>query len=107
MPEIKHEENVGLLNSAAFHGHLQADLIRARAVACAREMLLVESVEQGDAEGVFAAVDEDGNGVVDVRELSHALAKWLLLVASPEAPLSVGKDLAMDMFIIFDADPIK
>jgi hypothetical protein len=54
---------------------LQAELIRARGIACARELLLVQSVEDGGTEEIFAAIDADGNGTVDVRELTHALAR--------------------------------
>lgn len=87
--------------------HVQSDLIEARGIACARELLLVNSVDEGNTDEVFDEADADASGAVDVRELAHALAKWLLLVTSPEAPLAVAKKLAMDLFIIFDTDPIK
>lgn len=86
---------------------MQEELIQARGIACAREVILVQSVDEGNAEDVFNKADEDAGGSMDVRELAHAVAKWLLLVASPQAPLAVAKNLAMDFFILFNEDPLK
>jgi hypothetical protein len=87
--------------------HVQGSQIEARGIACAQELLLIQSVEQGDTEGVFAAVDTDGNARVDLRELATALAKWTLLVTKPESPLAAAKNLALDLYMIFDVDPLE
>lgn len=86
---------------------MQGSQIEARGIACAREMLLIQSVEEGDTEGVFAAVDTDGNARVDMRELATALAKWTLLVTKPESPLAAAKNLALDLYMIFNVDPLE
>ncbi|KAK9908070.1 hypothetical protein WJX75_002406 [Coccomyxa subellipsoidea] len=92
------------------HDNQHQDLgsqIEARGIACAREMLLIQTVEEGDTEGVFTAVDTDGNARVDLRELATALAKWTLLVTKPESPLAAAKNLALDLYMIFNVDPLE
>ncbi|BDA45131.1 hypothetical protein COCOBI_06-6110 [Coccomyxa sp. Obi] len=81
--------------------------IEARGIACARELLLIQSVEDVDTEGVFNAVDSNGNALIDLRELANALSKWTLLVATPDAPLGAAKNLALDLYLIFGVDPLQ
>ncbi len=71
--------------------------------------MLIESVEGADTEAVFKAVDTDLNARVDLRELATALAKWMLALFSttPDAPLATAKNLALDLYIIFDVDPLQ
>ncbi len=87
--------------------HAQASQIEARGIACARELMLIQTVDDGDTEGVFNAVDADGNARVDLRELALALSKWTLLVTRPESPLAAAKNLALDLFMIFGVDPLE
>ena len=57
-----------------------------------------------------AQVDSNGDGLVDLRELTTALSKWLALVAWPGSrdllhPFATARDIALDFFIAMKQDP--
>ena len=57
-----------------------------------------------------AQVDSNKDGVVDLRELTTALSKWLALIAYPGSrdlmhPFATARDIALDFFIATKQDP--
>ena len=57
-----------------------------------------------------AQVDSNGDGLVDLRELTTALSKWLALLAWPGSrdllhPFATARDIALDFFIAMKQDP--
>lgn len=57
-----------------------------------------------------AQVDSNSDGLVDLRELSTALSKWLALIAYPGSrdllhPFATARDIALDFFIAMKHDP--
>ena len=57
-------------------------------------------------------VDSKGDGVVDLKELTTALSKWMALVAYPGSrdlihPFASARDIALDFCIAMKLDPRK
>ena len=57
-------------------------------------------------------VDSKGDGVVDLKELTTALSKWMALVAYPGSrdlihPFATARDIALDFYIAIKQDPRK
>lgn len=55
-------------------------------------------------------VDSNEDGLVDLKELSTAMSKWLALVAYPGSrdllqPFATARDIALDFFIATNQDP--
>ena len=55
-------------------------------------------------------MDSNENGLVDLRELSTALSKWLALIAHPGSrdllhPFATARDIALNFFIAMKQDP--
>ena len=58
----------------------------------------------------IAQVDSKGDGVVDLKELTTALSKWMALVAYPGSrdlihPFASARDIALDFYIAMKLDP--
>ena len=55
-------------------------------------------------------VDSNKDGLVDLKDLSTALSKWLVLIAYPGSqdllhPFTTARDIALDFFIAMKKDP--
>ena len=55
-------------------------------------------------------VDSNKDGLVDLKELTTALSKWLALSADPgfkdlAHPFATAEDTALDFFILMNEDP--
>jgi len=66
--------------------------------------------QNGPENPIDLQVENNEDGLVDLKDLSTALSKWLALVAYPGSrdllhPFATARDIALDFFIAMKEDP--